>query len=92
MAAGPDGLSPRVLKECTYQIVSPLCHIFNMSLSMQELPTDWLKANVPVHKKSDKSEVEHYRPLSLLCICAKVMERAIFNIVFPVIEDLSSSA
>ena len=64
-----------------------------MSLSMQELPTDWLKANVvPVHKKSDKSEVENYRPVSLLCICAKVMKRAIFNIVFPVIEDLSSSA
>ena len=41
-AAGPDGLSPRVLKECAYQIVSPLCHIFNMSLSMQELSTDWL--------------------------------------------------
>ena len=76
------------MKECAYQIVFSLCHIFNMSLSMQELPTDWLKANVvPVYKKSDKSEVENYKPVSLPCICVKVMERTIFNIVFSVIED-----
>lgn len=65
-----------------------MCHIFNLSLSTKKLPTDWLKANVvPVHKKSDKGQVENYRPVSLLCVCAKVMERAIFNIIFPVIED-----
>ena len=29
-AIGPDGLSPRVLKECCHQIASPLCYIFNV--------------------------------------------------------------
>jgi hypothetical protein len=86
-AIGPDGISPRVLKECAHQIVSPLCHIFNMSLRTGILPGDWLKANVvPVFKKSDKQQVENYRPVSLLCVCGKVMERAIFNTVFPVIK------
>ena len=32
-AIGPDGLSPRVLKECCHQIASPLCYIFNISLA-----------------------------------------------------------
>ena len=41
-----DGLSPRVLKECAQQIISPLCHMFNLSLRTQVLPRDWLRANV----------------------------------------------
>lgn len=87
-AVGPDGISPKVLKECAYQIVLPLCHIFNLSLRSGVMPEDWLKANVvPVYKKADKQQAEHYRPVSLLCICGKVMERAIFNIVFPKIKD-----
>ena len=85
---GPDGLSPRVLKECAQQIISPLCHIFNLSLRTQVLPRDWLRANVvPVFKKSDKDKVENYMPVSLLSVCAKVMERAVFNAIFPVFWD-----
>ena len=87
-ASGPDGLSPRVLKECAHQIAFPLCHIFNMSLREGALPREWLEANViPVFKKSDKQYVGNYRPVSLLCICGKVMERAIVNLVFPVVKE-----
>ena len=41
-AAGPNRISPRVFKECSQQIVSPLCHIFNLSLRTQVhvLPSD----------------------------------------------------
>ena len=87
-AIGPDGLSPRVLKECCHQIASPLCYIFNVSLAEGKLPSQWLDANVvPVFKKSDKQQASNYRPLSLLCICGKVMEHAIFDIIFPIIKD-----
>lgn len=87
-AIGPDGISPRVLKECSHQIASPLCHIFNMSLCSGSIPCDWLKANiVPVFKKSDKQKVSNYRPVSLLCICGKIMERAVFNAIFPEIKS-----
>ena len=87
-ATGPDGISPKLLKECAAQIVKPLCHIFNVSLSSGKLPSIWLKANVvPVYKKGDKQLVENYRPVSLLCICGKIMERAVFNIIFPHIKS-----
>ena len=47
-----------------------------------------MKANViPVYKKSDKQKVGNYRPVSLLCICGKVMERAIYNVIFPEIKS-----
>lgn len=87
-AYGPDGISPRVLKECAIQIASPLCHIFNLSLKSGVIPDEWLKANVvPVFKKGDKQHAGNYRPVSLLCVAGKVMERAIFNLVFPLIKD-----
>ena len=64
-----------------------MCDIFNLSLRTQVF-RDWLKANVvPVFKKSDKDKVENYRPVSLLNVCAKVMERAVFNAIFPVVRD-----
>jgi hypothetical protein len=82
-AIGPDGISPKVLKECASEIVSPLCFIFNLSISTGKLPNDWLTANVvPVFKKSDKQQVENYRPISLLCVCNKVMERAVLTFFF----------
>ena len=32
---------------------------------------------IPIHKKGDKSIVENYRPISLLCLSAKIMERVL---------------
>ena len=41
------------------------------------------KANiVPIHKKGDKQTLENYRPVSLLPICGKILERLMFNEMF----------
>ena len=39
-------------------------------------------------KKGDESQVSNYRPISLLCIVSKVMERYIYNNVFKVVEPI----
>ena len=36
---------------------------------------------VPVFKKDNKEQAENYRPISLLSIVSKVMERCIFNAI-----------
>jgi len=42
------------------------------------------KANVvPVHKKGDKTTPKNYRPISLLPIVSKILERCIFNNIIP---------
>ena len=43
---------------------------------------------IPAHKKNDKSSLNNYRPVSLLAICGKFLERIILN-VFLFLEDNS---
>ncbi|CAB4036479.1 Hypothetical predicted protein, partial [Paramuricea clavata] len=79
-ATGPDGIPPRLLKETAHQIAPSLCSLFNRSLNSGSLPEDWKLANiVPVFKKLDKTHVENYRPISLLCIVSKVLERCVLS-------------
>ena len=61
-------------------IAPSLCKIFNKSLQLGSLPSDWKVANVvPVHKKGAKDHVENYCPISLLSIVSKVFERCVLN-------------
>ena len=79
-ASGPDRIPPRLLKECSQQIAPSLCALFNHSLELSRLPTERKSADVtPIHKKDQKEPVEDYRPISLLPIVSKVMERCVCN-------------
>ncbi|XP_049889993.1 uncharacterized protein LOC126383507 [Epinephelus moara] len=40
-AAGPDGVSPRVLRACAEQLCGVFHRVFNMSLSLQRVPVIW---------------------------------------------------
>ena len=73
-AAGLDGLSVRVLKECSSEIAPILALIYNNSLAQGIEPDDWQKANeTPVFKKGDKYDAANYCPMSLTCICCKTL-------------------
>ena len=72
---GPDDIPARILKELAHEIAPVLTHIFIQSLETGEIPEDWLKANIaPIYKKGNRNLAENYRPVSLTCICCKVME------------------
>ena len=59
-------------------ISEPLSYLFSKSLSKNEIPLDWKKANVtPIFKKGDRSSVENYRPVSLTVLFGKTLERII---------------
>jgi len=72
---GPDGLHPRILHETRNVILVPLRIIFEASMRMKQLPTDWINANIcAVHKKGNKSDLSNYRPISLTSIACKIIE------------------
>jgi hypothetical protein len=77
-AAGPDNIRPLILKEL-YQEISPiLTFIFQISLSTGETPDEWKQANVvPIFKKGPRNLAGNYRPVSLTCICCKMMEHIV---------------
>ena len=88
-ACGPDGISARLLKECSQQIAPSLCGIFNQSLSSGQIPTEGKSADItPIHKKDSKEPAENYRPISLLPIVSKVLERYVFNCLYDRVNNL----
>ena len=51
----------------------------------------WKAANItPIHKKDSKSEPKNYRPVSLLSIVGKIMERIIFRAMYNFFEEMKS--
>ena len=86
-ASGPDGIHGKVLKECKDNISPILTIIFNKSLELGKLPLDWKHANIcPVYKKGDKHDAINYRPISLTCICCKIMEHVISSNIMSFLE------
>lgn len=68
-SAGPDNLEPFFLRSAVDFIAEPLCHIFNLSLSENNIRRIWKSAYVlPLLKGGDPSVVNNYRPISKLCI------------------------
>ena len=77
-ACGPDGLSARILKECADELAVPLEMICRLSVRSGVFPSAWKQANViPVHKKGSKKLPTNYRPVSLLAICSKILEKVV---------------
>ena len=74
-AAGPDGISPRVLRELADKLAAPLTTLFQVLLEKAIVPSDWKKASVcTIYKKGEKSAAPNYRPVSLTYVTSKIME------------------
>ena len=77
-ATGLDGISVRVLKEALPVISSRLALIYNASISNGVFPAAFKIAKVlPLHKKDSTQERGNYRPISVLSILSKPLERHI---------------
>ena len=79
-ASGPDNIPPRVLKAAADPISSCLQVLFNASLATGRVPDYWKLANItPVFKKGERFKACNYRPVSLTCICSKMMEHIVVS-------------
>ena len=79
-AAGPDGMSPRLLKSCASQLSFIFTVIFNMSLKTCSIPSLWKKSYIiPVRKKPVISCMNDLRPVALTAVPMKLLERLFLN-------------
>ena len=82
-AHGHDNISINMLKIYGSAIYKPLAIILKQWVDTGIFPSEWKKGNiVPIHKKGNKETLNNYRPVSLLPICGKILERLIFDEMF----------
>eukprot|EP00057_Strongylocentrotus_purpuratus_P010484 XP_011664958.1 PREDICTED: uncharacterized protein LOC105438623 [Strongylocentrotus purpuratus] len=43
-SGGPDGISPRLIREFAVELSSPLCDIFNASFQQSRVPSHWKRS------------------------------------------------
>ena len=77
-SSGVDGISNRILKKIYPGIVEAMKIIFNKSMQDGVFPDNMRVAIVkPIHKGKSKTEIANYRPVSLLPVISKVLEKVI---------------
>lgn len=77
-ASGPDLINPKLIKEGIDQLIYPFTKLFNLSLTLKEFPNLWKKSNVTaIPKKGVLTDLNNFRPISLLSIQGKLMESCI---------------
>lgn len=79
-APGNENIKATLLKRCLDSVVDPLAHIVNLSFSSGVFPDHWKIASVaPIHKSGPRDAPSNYRPISLLSIVSKVLEKVANN-------------
>lgn len=79
-SSGLDEWSNFLLKKCSSHLVKPLCHIINLSLNEGYFPQSLKIAKIiPIYKKGPKTEIENYRPIALLSVFSKVIEKVVHD-------------
>lgn len=77
-APGLDGVSADVLKENAKYFSKPLLHLLNLSITAGVFPNDFKIAKVfPLYKSNDFNDKNNFRPISLLSVFSKVLERIV---------------
>ena len=74
---GYDEIPAKFLKEGASEIKGVITYLVNLSISKNEFPDELKFAKIkPLHKKNKKTEVENYRPVSVLCITLKNIRKS----------------
>ena len=86
-STGIDNLPPGLLKDAACNLSAPLAHLINLSLQTGTFPADWKVAKVvPVHKSGSFSSFDNYRPISILPVLSKIIEKAVHRQVMGFLE------
>ena len=79
-AAGWDELKPSIIKTVKTSIKVPLAHIGNLSFNTGLFPMELKIAKiVPIFKSGEECIFTNYRPVSVLPVFSKIMERLMYD-------------
>ena len=87
-ATGRDRVSVKIIKVAA-KIISPsLAKLCNRCFATATFPRMWKTAEViPLFKGGDKTNVDNYRPISILPVISKIIERLVHNSLMIELEE-----
>ena len=75
-ATGFDEISARFLKLFAPYITDSIVKLCNLSIREDRFPNTWKTARViPLHKKGSTDDINNYRPISILPVVSKILEK-----------------
>ena len=87
-STGPASIPVKLLKLIPDLIIVPLCKLINLSFISGSFP-DPLKIVkvIPIHKNGSTQDMNNYRPISLLSIFDKIMEKMTHKRLYHFLEE-----
>ena len=86
-SSGFEDISTKVFKDAFRVLIPQLVYLFNLSFMKGIFPERWKQATiVPLHKGGDKTEVGNYRPVSLLPLPGKLIEKIAHGVMSAFLE------
>ena len=78
----------RLLKEASSIVIRSLTFVLNLSITTGIFPNAWKRARVsPVFKKDLQTDPNNYRPISVLPVVSKLIERVVFKQLYEYLND-----
>ena len=79
-AAGPDNIPKTVARDVGDLVAKPLAIIYNSSLENGIFPDIWKLVRVtPIFKSGVKKDVNNYRPISVISVFSRILERIVHD-------------
>ena len=79
-SAGIDNIAAIFLRDGAEILASPLAQLCNLSIATSSFPDDCKTAKIiPLYKKGSKTDPKNYRPISLLPLISKIIEKVIHD-------------
>ena len=87
-ATGMHNLVGRFLKDGSDILCTPIAKICNLSIKLASFPDKCKVAKIkPLHKKGLKTDPKNFRPISLLPLISKIIERIIHDQAMNFLSD-----
>ena len=89
-SSGLEDIGSFVIKEAFLILLTEVTYMFNLSINSSSFPNSWKRATViPIPKTGNPTLVQNYRPISLLPLPGKVLEKLIHHQLSLFLEENS---
>ena len=86
-STGFKDIPARLLKDGAQALTAPLTLLMNRTISEGSIPAEWKHAIVTlVFKSGSKTDPSNYRPISVLPVFSKILERAVHQMVYDYLQ------